>query len=76
MSTGSCIATPRQIKYSPEVENAIQQLMPNISRLIGPNLNPRWVALRLLDGDQTFIKSITNYLDLNLHLTGLQEVAV
>lgn len=74
MSIGSCLVTPRQIKYSPEVENAIQQMMPNISRLIGPNLNPRWVALRLLDGDQTFIKSITHYLDLNL--ANLQEVAV
>jgi Fe2+ transport system protein B len=76
MSMGSYIATPRQIKYSPEVESAIQQLLPKISTLIGPNLNPRWVALRLLDGDQTFIKSITHYLDLDLNLAGLQEVAV
>lgn len=76
MSMGSYITTPRQIKYSPEVESAIQQLLPKISTLIGPNLNPRWVALRLLDGDQTFIKSITHYLDLDLNLAGLQEVAV
>ncbi len=76
MSIGSCLTTPRQIAYSPEVENAIQQLLPNISRLIGPKLNPRWVALRLLDGDQAFINSITHYLDFDLHLAHLQEVAV
>ncbi|GMA97678.1 FeoB small GTPase domain-containing protein [Pelosinus sp. IPA-1] len=74
MSIGSCIGTPRQIKYSPAVENAIQQLLPNITRVIGPNLNPRWVALRLLDGDQAFIKSITSYLGLSLIY--LQEAAV
>lgn len=76
MSTGHCIAAPRQINYSLEVENAIQQLLPNVSRLIGPNLNPRWVALRLLDSDQAFIASITHFLDLDLNMASLQEVAV
>ena len=76
MSAGYSLTTPKQIKYSAEVENAIQQLVPNISRLIGPNLNPRWVALRLLDGDQAFIKSITHYLNFDLPLANLQEVAV
>ncbi|SFL54446.1 FeoB small GTPase domain-containing protein [Pelosinus propionicus] len=76
MSIGLCTPTPRQISYSSEVENAIQQLLPNVSRLIGSNLNPRWVTLRLLDGDQAFIKSISQYLNLDLHSTRLQEVAV
>jgi hypothetical protein len=58
------------------VENAIQQLLPKVSRLIGSNLNPRWVALRLLDGDEAFINSISQYLDFDLHSTRLQEVAV
>jgi len=76
MSTGLCTVSPRQITYSAEVENAIQQLLPKVSRLIGSNLNPRWVALRLLDGDQAFINSISQYLDFDLHAARLQEVAV
>ncbi|WP_036680899.1 FeoB small GTPase domain-containing protein [Pelosinus fermentans] len=76
MSTGLCTVAPRQINYSSEVENAIQQLLPKVSRLIGSNLNPRWVALRLLDGDEAFINSISQYLDFDLHSTRLQEVAV
>lgn len=64
MSIGITHTTPRQIHYSPEVERAIQELTPKISRCIGSALNPRWVALRLLDGDSAFIDSITHYLDL------------
>ena len=73
MSIGLAFTNPRQINYSPEVEAAIQQLAPKISRFIGHTLNPRWVALRLLDGDQAFIASITHYLDLE---SNLQELAV
>lgn len=73
MSTGSILTNPRQIIYSPEVETAVQELVPKLSRLIGHILNPRWVALRLLDGDQAFIDSITRFLDLE---SNLKELAV
>ena len=73
MSKGVTLTNPRQITYSPEVEMAIQELAPKISRFIGHTLNPRWVSLRLLDGDQAFIDSITHYLDLE---NNLQELAV
>ena len=73
MSLGLALTNPRQIRYSPEVETAIQQLAPKISRCIGHTLNPRWIALRLLDGDQAFITSITHYLNLE---NTLQELAV
>ena len=73
MSTGLSLTNPRQIRYSPEVETAIEELVPKLSRLIGHILNPRWVALRLLDGDQAFIDSITHFLDLE---NSLQELAV
>lgn len=73
MSIGLALTSPRQITYSPEVESAIQELAPKISRFIGQTLNPRWVALRLLDGDQAFIDNITHYLDLE---STLQELAV
>jgi len=73
MSLGLALTNPRQIIYSLEVETAIQELVPKISRFIGHTLNPRWVALRLLDGDQAFIASIIHYLDLE---NTLQELAV
>lgn len=54
---------PRSIAYSEQVEDAVQKLLPNIQRLTGSMLNPRWVALRLLDGDRAFIESIALHLD-------------
>ncbi len=55
---------PRRIAYSEQVENAVEKLLPSIQRLVGDKLNPRWVALRLLDGDKAFIESIGLHLDL------------
>lgn len=74
ISSGARIGKPRQLVYSPEVEAAVQQLLPNIQRLVDHKLSPRWVALRLLDGDKAFINSISRHLDL-LTLEALQEVS-
>lgn len=58
LAKGSLRPSPRQIIYSPEIEEAVAGLLPKIQRLLDHRLNPRWVALRLLDGDPTFIDSI------------------
>lgn len=66
---------PKRLVYSPEVEAAVEQLLPKINRLIDHKLDPRWVALRLLDGDQNFIDTISVHLELNpLQIT--KEAAV
>lgn len=56
------VPRPRQVVYSPTVEAAISTLVPNIKPLVSDQLNPRWVALRLLDSDKVFIDSIVHYL--------------
>jgi Fe2+ transport system protein B len=66
---------PRRIAYSEQVENAVQKLLPNIQRLTGSMLNPRWVALRLLDGDRAFIESIGLHLNLPTKLGVISEAA-
>ncbi|SDF32246.1 FeoB small GTPase domain-containing protein [Sporomusa acidovorans] len=63
VSIGARKSNPRQLVYSPSIEEAVQGLLPNIQRLVDHKLNPRWVALRLLDGDKAFIESINRYLD-------------
>ncbi|CUH96531.1 Ferrous iron transport protein B homolog [Propionispora sp. 2/2-37] len=74
VSTGLRKTKPRQLRYSSQVEEAVQQLLPDISRLVGTKLNPRWVALRLLDGDKSFIASINQYIELQ-ESPGLLKVA-
>lgn len=65
IATGECKTHHKQLQYSPEVEAAIAQLLPNIERHIDKRLNARWVALRLLDGDRAFIESIALHLQLS-----------
>jgi len=75
VSTGVRKSKPRQLVYSPAVEKAVEHLIPTVQRLIDHKLNPRWVALRLLDGDRAFIESISRHLELQLNPKALQEVA-
>ena len=44
----------------PEVKNAVTLLVNQIKGLYPKLLNPRWVALRLLDGDQEIISAFKN----------------
>lgn len=56
---------PRQIRYSREIEDTVGILLPKIEQLgYGQFLNPRWVALRYLDGDEKLIDNISRHLDL------------
>jgi Fe2+ transport system protein B len=64
VAIGSRELNPTQIKYSMEVENAVLKLLPQIEKFRFDKLfNPRWVALRLLDGDEKFIRNITLHLN-------------
>ncbi|CUH94708.1 Ferrous iron transport protein B homolog [Propionispora sp. 2/2-37] len=74
VSSGLRKSKPKQTIYSPEIEEAIQALLPSIQPIVSHKLNPRWVALRLLDGDKTMIENITRYLNFQ-NETDLREVA-
>ncbi|MDF2501920.1 MAG: feoB 4 [Anaerosporomusa subterranea] len=73
VSSGARISRPRQLVYSPEVEESVQKLLPNLQRLVDHKLPLRWLALRLLDGDKTLINSISQHLELQSTLEVLRE---
>ena len=53
---------PKQIPYSEEVEQAISALLPKVEGLsLARVVNPKWLALRLLDSDVSFIETISRY---------------
>lgn len=54
--------TPYQIKYADEIEKKIAELEPEVRASLGNRFPARWIALRLIDGDTNFIKSLENYL--------------
>lgn len=76
VSSGARKSKPQQLVYSPEIETAVHQLLPHIQQLVIHNINPRWLALRLLDGDKTFIDSINHHLALQPTLELIPEVAI
>ncbi len=61
VATGEVRPKPRRIKaQSPILKSAVEKLETDILKLY-PNLpNSRWVALRLLDGDEDIIRSLRN----------------
>jgi len=68
---------PRQIRYSQEIEDTVDKLLPKIQNLgFGQLLNPRWVALRFLDGDEKLIDKIYKYLDMLSRESAIGEVEV
>lgn len=60
VAKGEIQTKPYQIHYSDEIEAKIGQLVPQVKNVLGTNISPRWVALRLLDGDDQFLKAIKN----------------
>lgn len=53
---------PRPVKYHERIEKAVARIQKKIDPYIRGGLNSRWVALRLLDGDQSILTEIENYL--------------
>lgn len=53
---------PYKITYSDEIEQKIADLLPKLEPILKDQLNPRWTALRLIEGDDSILQSIENYL--------------
>ena len=56
---------PIEIKYDDKVEEAIDILLPYLEDKT-KDLNPRWVAINLINYEESLYKKITNYLDYDL----------
>lgn len=53
---------PIKIKYTVPIEQAIAILEPSVKEQLGERLNSRWIALRMIDYDESLMKSLENYL--------------
>lgn len=69
VATGALQTRPRQIVYSSDVEEAVKDLLPHVETIANNPLSPRWIALRLLDGDGSFLDSLSNYLSIDRDLS-------
>ena len=61
VATGQFVCKPRRIQNEPlELKRAVTDLTTRITSAFPGLANARWVALRLLDGDERIIRAIRN----------------
>jgi len=58
--------SPLKISYDITIEQAIDILKPCLKELLGDKLNSRWIALKLLDEDETLLKALQKCLGFDL----------
>ncbi len=58
--TGRLSTRPRRIDLDPQIEEAVQQLLPHLKNLYPHLSNHRWLAMRLLEGDRSIEDAIRN----------------
>jgi len=62
VATGSFTAQPLRISYNEEIERGIAELTPLVEQTIGTKYPARWIALRLLDGDDSLLTSLKEHM--------------
>lgn len=54
------------IKYDDVIEEAIEKIQIKLNKIIDVKINTRWLALKLIENDEGFLKSLSKYLKFNL----------
>ncbi|MGF9714022.1 MULTISPECIES: FeoB small GTPase domain-containing protein [Paenibacillus] len=59
--SGNIVPKPRQILYREEIENRIRAIESEIRNLLGDSYPSRWMALRILEGDQSILDAMERF---------------
>jgi len=59
---GEIRPAPRQIDYGPEIESKAARLVGELAGIVTDRLPTRWVAMRLLEGDEDTLQKIADFL--------------
>ncbi|GHH99053.1 FeoB small GTPase domain-containing protein [Neobacillus kokaensis] len=62
--TGAIECQPLVLQYPDEIEEKIRQIEPHVRAIVGDHVSARWVALRLLDGDESLLDEINRLITL------------
>jgi len=73
VACGEINPTPTLISYDEILEKSIQEVEPHIQGLVGNQMNSKWIALRLIDGDSPLLESMNDYLNFNLSQDSLLQ---
>lgn len=59
--SGKIICEPEKITYDKEIEKKILHIEPLVRDFVGDKVSSRWVALRLLDGDESLFNQMEKH---------------
>lgn len=66
IAAGEIMPSPRQVNYDDDIEDAVQRLEARLKHHESSNfINPRWLALRILDNDKSILAGINNYFNID-----------
>ncbi len=54
------------VTYSPPIERALEGLIPTVEKVCGKDIAPRWLSIKLLEGDPTLLSSAEKYFGFSL----------
>ncbi len=60
------IQIPIKIKYSNIIEKAVSLIQNKLKPLVKGKINTRWVALKLLENDESILNSINSFIEFNI----------
>ncbi|UVI27750.1 FeoB small GTPase domain-containing protein [Paenibacillus spongiae] len=63
VASGALVPQPVKIPYNEDIERKIEELEPYILETLGTRYPTRWIALRLLDGDESLLQSLKANMD-------------
>ena len=66
LTDGSFKANPLRVTYSEEIENAVSMVESAMADALHGKVNSRWISLKLLDGDESLLRSLKEYLGYDL----------
>ncbi len=58
---------PLKIKYNDRIESLVSKIEASLPEYVRQNFNARWIALRLIDGDNSILESIQEFLMTSNH---------
>ncbi len=62
VASGDIVPRPRLIRYSNDIEESVAAILPDVEALVDGDLSARWVALRMVEGDQRTLNTIAEHL--------------
>ena len=74
--TGKLKNKPLKISYNDEIEEKIKEMLPQLEEILQGKLNPRWVALRVIEGDETLLNSMEDYLLNKKSINNTEEIPI